>query len=134
MISGCAQHFHLKALNRKPPTRFYDNMGMASDRFFIRRVIGARHFGVFEIGTVVEECAHLDSVDQLRDAAYVIAVIVGNQDIIQLLDAGLMRGGDDAVGIATFVAWPTGIDQQRLARWAHDQSRLPALDVDEVNL
>ena len=134
MIPGCTQDFNLNALNRKPPTRFYDNMGMASDRFFISRIIGTRHFGVFQIGSVIEECANLDSVDQRGNSADVIAVIVGDQDIIELLAGRLDGCGDDAVGIATFVAWPTGIDQQRFARWAHDQSRLPALDVDEVNL
>ena len=45
-----------------------------------------------------------------------------------------MRGGNDPVGVAAFIARPAGIDQQRLPRWTDDERCLPAFDVDEVDL
>ena len=63
-----------------------------------------------------------------------LAVIVGDQHVIDLLQSRLMGSGQDAIGIATVIAGPAGIDQQRLTRGAHDQRCLAAFDIDEVDL
>ena len=107
---------------------------MARDRLLIGGVVDARHFRVFQIWPMIDERAHFDSIHQLRHSADMIAVIVSDQNIIELLDAGLVGGRQDAIGVAAFVSRPAGIDQQRLPRWADNQRRLPALDVDEINL
>jgi hypothetical protein len=41
---------------------------------------------------------------------------------------------DDAPGIATIETCKAGIDQQRLARWRHDERGLSTLDVDEIDI
>ena len=63
-----------------------------------------------------------------------IAMIMGDQEIIDLRDAGLMGGSQDAVGVAAFISGPTGIDEKGLACGRHDQSRLAALYIDEIDL
>src|SRR5580692_7010040 len=66
---------------------------------------------------MIYKCADLDSINQLRHAAHVVAMKVGDQNIIQLLDAGLMRRGHDAVGVAAFIAGPAGVDEVNLQRF-----------------
>ncbi len=83
---------------------------------------------------MVEKGANLDSIHQLRNSANMIAMVVRNQDIIDLREAGLMRGSQDPIGVAAFISRPAGIDEQRLSRWTHHQSRLPAFHVDEIYL
>ena len=61
-----------------------------------------------------------------------VAVIVREHQVIDLGDARLLRDGDDAVRIAR--ARPAGIDQQRLSGRRDEQSGLPALDVNEINV
>src|SRR5579859_6127302 len=61
-------------------------------------------------------------------------MVVRDQHVIYLSDAGLMSRGQDPVGVAALISWPTGIDEQRLAGWAHHQSRLAAFHVDKINL
>jgi hypothetical protein len=70
----------------------------------------------------------------LRDATNVVAMIVGDQDVIDLFEARLMSRGEDPVGVAAFISGPAGVDKQRLSGWAHNQCCLAALYVDEVNL
>ena len=83
---------------------------------------------------MVDKCADLDSVDQLRNPAHVVAMIVGNQDVVDLLEARLMSRGQDPVGVATFISRPACVDEQRLSGGTHDQCGLAALHVDEVNI
>ena len=64
----------------------------------------------FAIRAVIDEGSDGDAVDQLRDAAGVIDVVVGEQDVVDAGEAGLFCGGDDAVGIAAIIAGPAGID------------------------
>jgi hypothetical protein len=45
-----------------------------------------------------------------------------------------MSGSQDPIGVAAFISGPAGIDEERLSRRAHYQSRLPAFNVDEINL
>jgi hypothetical protein len=45
-----------------------------------------------------------------------------------------MSRGQNPVGVAAFISGPTGVDEQRLAGWTHDQCGLTALHVDEVDL
>ena len=63
-----------------------------------------------------------------------VAVVVRDQDIVELLESGLVRGGDDAISVPPFVPGPAGVDQQRFSRWAHEERGLATLNVDEVNL
>jgi hypothetical protein len=64
---------------------------------------------------MVDERAHLNPVDQLRHAAHMVAVIVGDQDVVDLLEARLMSRGQDPVGVAAFISGPAGVNEQRLS-------------------
>ena len=72
------------------------------DSFVIGEVF-ANDFGVLAVGPVVEPCADGNPVGQLRSAADMIAMVVGDQDIIDFLDMGFLRGLDNAAGIAAVV-------------------------------
>ena len=69
---------------------------MARDRFLVGRVVGPRDLRILEVRPVIHEGPYLDSIDQLRDSANVVSVIVGDQDVVDLLESGLMSGGEDA--------------------------------------
>ena len=109
-------------------------MGVAGDGLLIGGIIRARHRRVFLIRPVVHKRTHLHSLHQLRNAANVIAMIVSDQDIIEPSNARLVSGSQDPIGIAPFISRPTCVDQQRLPARTHQQSRLPPLDIDEINL
>ena len=63
-----------------------------------------------------------------------ILVIVRDHQIVDLFDAGVVGGGDDAVGIAIVKAVIAGIDQHGLTGGRNKQGRLAALHVDRVDL
>src|ERR1700758_3244019 len=83
---------------------------------------------------MVDKRTHLDAVHQLGNTANVIAMIVRDQHIIELADAGLMRGSQDPVGVTPLISRPTRIDEQRLSGRTHHQRRLPTFHVDKINL
>ena len=56
-----------------------------------------------------------------------IAMIVSDQDIIDLRDSRLMCRSHDPVSVTAFTSGPTCIDEKRFARWADYESRLSAL-------
>jgi hypothetical protein len=112
VISRRAQHSNFNALDRKRPSRLDDDVSVSSDRLLVRGVIGARNGRVFEVWPVVNKRAYLDSVQELGNAANVVAMVMSNQDVIELRNAGLMGGRQDPVGVTPFISGPTGIDEQ----------------------
>ena len=88
----------------------------------------------FTVGAVVYEGTDRDAGDQLWNAADVVGVIVGEKEVIDLRDAGVPGDGYDAVGVAAFVAGPSGIDEQRLPVRCDEERGLPTFDIDEVDL
>ena len=69
---------------------------------------------------------------QLLQSAHVIAVIVGENQVVDLLDAGFVEHLGDPVGIAG--AGVAGIHEQRLAGRRHVERGESALGVDEINI
>src|SRR5579862_42829 len=133
-ISGSRENSNLDALDWQAPSRFHSQAGMTSNCLFVSRIVGAGHFGVLQIGPVIDEGSDLDTSDQLRNATNVVAMIVRDQDIVDLLDAGVVGGRHNAIRIAAFIIRPARIDQERLSGWTHNQSRLPTLYIDEIDL
>jgi hypothetical protein len=70
--------------------------------------------GILKVRPVIHEGSDLNAVDQLRDSAHVVPVIVGDQNIVDLLESGLMGGSEDAIGVTSFITRPSSVDQQRL--------------------
>src|ERR1700689_2356269 len=54
---------------------------------------------------------------------------MSNQYVVDLADACLLCGGNDAVSISPVVPRPAGIDEQRFPRRGYKQGRLPSLYV-----
>ena len=90
-------------------------MGVARDRFLVRRVVSPRDLRILKVRPVIHEGAYLDSIGQLRDSAHVVSVIVGDQNVVDLLESGLMSGSKDAIGVTAFITGPSRVDQQRFA-------------------
>ena len=82
---------------------------------------------------VIDEVADGQLLGELRDSADVVGVEVRDHQVIDALDARLLRCRGDPLGVAAVETAPAGVDQQRLAARRHHQSGLPALHVDEVN-
>jgi hypothetical protein len=78
------------------------------------------------------EMHHWELLGESEQRADVVAVIVRRPHVIDLFDAGILQRLDDTDEIA--VAGVAGIDQQRLARRAHEERRLPALGIDVINV
>ena len=95
--------------------------------------VSARDVRVFAIEAVVEEFADGDALDEFGHAANVIGVKVGDEHVIKTGDAGVAHGGLDALGVATVVARPPCVNQQRLAGGSDEERGLSAFDVDGVD-
>jgi hypothetical protein len=83
---------------------------------------------------VIDECAYGDAGHELRHAADVVGVKVREQHVVDPVNAGFLRSGNNAVGIAAIVFWPAGIDKQRFARGSDKERRLATFDIDEIYL
>ena len=57
-----------------------------------------------------------------------IVVIVGEEDVVDLLEAGFFRGCCDSVGVAGVVAGPAGVDEEGLAGRGDEEGGLAAFD------
>ena len=105
-----------------------------SEKFLVR-VPASYGGGVFRVGifAVVNERADRNAGRELRDAADVIAVVVRNQNVVDLGETGVFRGSDDAIRVTAVEAIPSGVNQQRFSGRRDEQSGLSALDVDKLN-
>src|SRR5438034_6211432 len=77
---------------------------------------------------------NLHALGEWCHAAHMIAVIMRDQDIINLLDLRRLCSARDPLRISPVEVRPSCIDQHRFVRWAYNQRRLPSLDVNEIDL
>ena len=95
---------------------------------------------------VVDERANRNSRCQLRNGASMVRVEMGNEQVVDPLDTGLLEGIQDPLSIpaqrGAFWRWRSaalaadriaGVDQHRFAGGSHHQRGLTAFDVDEVD-
>ena len=69
---------------------------LVSEPAFLRNVVAG-----FAIFAVIDECADGNFCSELWSAAdVVIVVIVGDENVIDFVDSGIVSGGDDTVGVA----------------------------------
>ena len=92
-----------------------------------------RHAVDTERRTVVDEGADRKLRGDSRDAADVIGMVVGHEQVIETLEARLPGDREDPLGV-TAVARVAGINQERLPVGREEERRLAALDVDEIDL
>ena len=88
----------------------------------------------FTILSVIDEGADWNPLGELRSAANVVVMVMGDEDEVDFVNAGIMRSSDDAVGVTTVIARPTGIDEERLARGSDEERGLTAFDVHKIYL
>jgi hypothetical protein len=70
----------------------------------------------------------------LGDAAGMIDVVVGEKHEVDAGDTGAFGSGNDAVGVAAFIARPAGIDEKRVVVGGDEERGLTAFDIDEVDM
>ncbi len=90
-------------------------------------------FRILQVGAVVHECSDLDLLSELRDSANVVAMIMSDEDVIDLLQARRPRRSQDAPGIPAAKTRPASINQQGLAARINDQRCLSALHINEID-
>ena len=64
---------------------------------------------------VIDKLADRDAFGELRQAAHVVAVEVGDEHVVELGDAGVPHGGLNPVGVAPVRSGPAGVHQHRFA-------------------
>ena len=82
-----------------------------SEYGFVVCVVGLGLIGFFEVGTMVDEGSDLHSIGKLRDSAYVIGVVVRNDDIVDLPQSSQLHRGFDAARISALKTRPACIDE-----------------------
>jgi hypothetical protein len=96
--------------------------------------VGGGFVAGFAERAMIDKGADRDAVDELRDAAGVVDVVVGEQHIVDVVEAGIFGGGDDAVGVASFIVGPSGVDEEGVAIGSDEEGGLASFNVDEENL
>ena len=73
-------------------------------------------------------------LQELRHSANVVVVIVRDQHVVDLREAGAFGSCDNTVSVTAVVAGPSGVDEQRFSSGSDEECRLAAFNVDEVDL
>jgi len=110
-----------------------DAARLAFDGLEIRGVVAVGGVGVFTVFAMIEELADGDSLDELGDAADVIDMEMGDEQVIDAGDAGVVHGLLDPAGVAAVGGGPAGVYEERSAGRGDEQRRLATLDIDGVN-
>ena len=135
-LSGGAHHHDLETGDRDLVTRLCNG---------VRRLPVKPRIGVFQkivdrlvwlsIRTVIDVVPYGNASGELRNTARMIAVPVGDDQMIDLSQVRVACRGDDASGVAyRSGATVARIDQQRLARRRDKQCRVAAFDVHDVDV
>ena len=88
----------------------------------------------FDRLSVVDEHFDGQAPGHFGHAAEMVTVEVRNEQIVQLADTRVAGGSHDAIRIAVGKPGVAGVDEHRLPGRRHDQRRLAAFDVDEVDV
>ena len=91
-------------------------------------------FGRLLVRTVIHEFADRDALLELGHPAVMIAVPVRDDQAVDLGETGILRGGIDALGIAHRAVGVAGVDQERFTGRVHEQRRVAAFDVDDIDV
>ena len=97
-------------------------------------VVLLHHARVLHIGAVIDEGADFDAIRELGHAAHVIAMVMSDENVVELFDFGRLGGLHNAVRIAAVKAAPSGVDQQRVAGGSNDERGLSAFHIDKIDL
>ena len=82
---------------------------------------------------MIEEGSDGDARDKLGNAAGVVGVVMGDEDVVDLAETRLLGGGDDAVRVTAVLSGPARVDEERLVLRGDEERGLAAFYVDEVD-
>ncbi len=91
-------------------------------------------FGRLLVRAVVHELADRDALLEFGHAAVMIAVPVRDDQAVDLGEAGILGGGEDAFGVADRAVEVAGVDQERFTGRVHEQRRVAAFDVHDIDV
>ena len=88
------------------------------------------------VGAMIDEMPDRDALGELGHAAEMIAVPMGDDQMVDLGEAGVLGGRHDAPGIADRRLGRdiAGVDEQRFAGRRDEERGVAALDVDHVDV
>src|SRR5271167_1747463 len=109
-------------------------VGAVGESLLVGVEVGVDVGGELAVGAVIDESADGNFLDELGHPADVVEVIVSDQNIIELRDAGALRGSGDAIGVAALVVGPAGVDEKRLSGRGDEEGRLASFNIDEIDL
>ena len=110
-----SNHVHAEPVHRDRVARFDLAPADAGANGGVSAIL--RSFVVAEVCSAVDEMPNRQPRGELGRSAGMVCVIVGDDEVVDLLDARLLRGGKNPVGVTPVEARPPGIDEQRLAGW-----------------
>ena len=111
-------NFDSNSLNRKNVARLGDDAFVFSSgkKLPIRQPVFLRDgIGGLAVFAVIDEGVDGNFCRELWGAANVVVVVVGDEDEVNFVDAGIMNGGDDPVGVAIIISRPAGVDEKGLS-------------------
>ena len=91
-------------------------------------------FGRLLVRTVIHEFADRDALLELRHPAVMIAMPVRDDQPVDLGQPGILGGGIDTLGIADRAVGVAGVDQERFTGRVHEQRRVAAFDVHDIDI
>src|SRR2546426_11169135 len=83
---------------------------------------------------MIDESSNRNPCGELREPSGMILMEMCDQDKVNFVDRRLPGRGNDTICIATIVAWPARVDEQRLSSQCDEQRGLAALYINEVDL
>src|SRR5580700_8165605 len=88
----------------------------------------------FSVWSMVDEGADRNLRHQLWHSPGVVRVIVSKQHIVDATNTSSLGRSNNTIRIASFITWPTRINQQGMLRGSYEQRCLPSFCIDEINL
>ena len=84
---------------------------------------------------MIDKFPNRDLRGQFRQPPKVITMPMSHNQVVNLLKACIFDRGNNATGVArSRSARIAGVDQQRFARGRNEKRRVPAFDIDDINL
>ena len=132
--AGRGDDADVEALHRHPVARRGHDVPGGLPQVHVPREGGERALALVDGGPVVDERPDRQPLRELMGAAHVVAVEVGDDQVVDRVGTGIRGGRGDAVGIAPVEARPPGVEEHRLAGRGDEERRLAPLHVDDVDL
>ncbi len=99
----------------------------------VPNLAAARILG-FDGIAVIQEMLDGDQLGECRRAADMIAVVMRDHQVVDLLEPGFLGCAKDSLGVAVIRSGIAGVDQQRLPFGSDDESGAAAFNVHPIDV